>query len=154
MTGGIWIWKREVFIGFFMAMRETFFFMDLCLMLLNCFALFLCYSSNFLIMSIFMPRIKVISLKQSLHLTSKTIIIAILDSILVLISTQVISFGLYLALLGKKGRLIKLVWEKCFKYFSRRVQHWRIWMYHFGASFITQYRSMLFIHPQLSGRSI
>ena len=106
ITCGIWIWKIEVFIGFIMAMIDTFFMMDFFLMAWIISVMFFGYSLNFLIMSIFLPRIKVISLKRSLHVKKKEIIFRILETLLCLISTQVISLGFYLAILPKKGRSI------------------------------------------------
>ena len=106
ITCGIWIWKKEVFIGFIMAMIDTFFIMDFFLMAWIYLVLFFGYSSNFLIMSIFLPRVKVISLKRSLHFKKKEIIFRILETLLCFISTQVFSLGFYLAILPKKGRLI------------------------------------------------
>ena len=106
LTCAIWIWKREVFLGFIMAMNDTFFIMDFFLMALIALVMFFGYFSNFLIMSIFLPRIQVISLKRSLCFPKKEIIFRILESFLCLIATQVISLGLYLAILPKKGRLI------------------------------------------------
>ena len=100
-----------------MAMNDTFFIMDFILMVFICSFMFFGYSSNYLIISIFLPRIKVISLKKSLHLSKKEIIFRIFESCLCFISTQVISLGFYFALLPKKGRLIinkKNIFKKIF----------------------------------------
>ena len=89
-----------------MAMNDTFFIMDLFLMAFILFGMFFGYCSNYLIMSIYLPRIKVISLKRSLRLNKTDISYRIFESFLFFISSQVISLGFYLAIFTKKGRMI------------------------------------------------
>ena len=89
-----------------MAMNDTFFIIDFFLMGLICSVMFFGYCSNYLIMSIFLPRMKVISLKRSLKITKKEFFCKIFFSVLGFISCQVVSLGFYLAILPKKGRMI------------------------------------------------
>ena len=109
LSFGFWIWNRDVVTGFVLAVLDTFYMMDVILMTYVAFQVLFLYSSNFIFLSYFLPRLKVISLGASLHLDKSELLLITFELIIGFISSQLTCLGVYLSILPKQGLRVRKI---------------------------------------------